>query len=158
MTVFSKFADEETAKIRAQLREKEAIWPPPISFDDMSKCSKKKGKKDTEKSTDDLDDKKDTKVHEFEIRLDLDDPDSDTHTKKVRVFENGRPFDWCVWREKFDALLTEMGVTRETDIKVQAQKRHKLCLTTMGGKCLEKCQEAHEKNFKLNRTWTSFAM
>ena len=151
MTVFSKLSYDETAKTRKQLREKEAIWPPPISFDDLVSKRPKKGSKDEEKSTDDsIDDKKNTKIREFDVSLDLSDSDADTYTKKFEVFENGKQVDWCIWRKKADDLAQLMGLNQESDVTVQARKRHKLFLSIMEGKCLETHQKAYEDNVALN--------
>ena len=106
MTVFSKLLDDEPEKVCKRLKEKEAHWPPPISFSQLNQYPKK-GKTSKDDSEDE---EKSPKYREFEIRLDLNDEESDTYKKKVSVFEDGTPLEWCEWREKTNSLLFEMGI------------------------------------------------
>ena len=80
----------------------------------------------------------------------MSDSDADTYTKKFEVFENGKQVDWCIWRKKADDLAQLMGLNQESDVTVQARKRHKLFLSIMEGKCLETYQKAYEDNVALN--------
>jgi hypothetical protein len=67
---------EEPEQVRKRLKEKEALWPPPIAFSQFSMLA---DKKKTENTTPvDL-----TTTREFTIKVDADDDDSDSYRVKV---------------------------------------------------------------------------
>ena len=101
MTLFSKFAGD-TKTIKQGLREQERIWPPPVSF--VARTTKKV--KSKSKSTSDDDDG--TTTRSFDVLLDPNDPDSDTYSMKVPVFEDGTAEDWVTWRILVDDLFTKI--------------------------------------------------
>jgi hypothetical protein len=101
-------------------RERESLWLPPITFSQMGKYKKPKG-------TSNKDDKKDTKRYvKFEVPLYNADPASDKYERKVRIYDDGKAFDWCLFRESTDNLFDAFGYAgNETN---QANKRHHLLL------------------------------
>ena len=82
MTLFSKFVGD-TKTIHEGLREQEHIWPPPVSF---VAWTTKKVKSESNSTSDDKDR---TMTRSFDVLLDPNDPDSDTYSMKVPVFEDG---------------------------------------------------------------------
>ena len=55
MTVFSKLAVDDPEKVHERLRKKEAVWPPPISFDEVREELAKNGKPTSKKDSKDND-------------------------------------------------------------------------------------------------------
>ena len=127
MTVFSKFADE-TVRIKVLLKQKEKVWPPPISFAELVRESRPKAKDGSKSSI---------KMREFEIPIDLEDYETTTFKKKVTVFDNGRPLQWVRWRIELETLFIELGY------KYDVNKQHHLYMNLMEGHCLEAYQEAY---------------
>jgi hypothetical protein len=99
-------------------REREALWPPPITFSQMGKYEKPKG-------TSDKDDKKDAERYvKFEVPLNNADPASDKYERKVHIYDDGKAFDWCLFQESTNDLFDAFGCAgNETN---QANKRHHL--------------------------------
>jgi hypothetical protein len=110
-------------------RERESLWPPPITFSQMGKYEKPKG-------TSDKDDKKDAERYvKFEVPLNNADPASDKYERKVRIYDEGKAFDWCLFRESTDDLFDAFGCAgNETN---QANKRHHLFIALFSGRAKE---------------------
>lgn len=58
--------------------------------------------KSKSKSTSDDDDG--TTTRSFDVLMDPNDPDSDTYSMKVPVFEDGTAEDWVTWRIMFSSM------------------------------------------------------
>jgi hypothetical protein len=64
------------------------------------------GKYQKPKSASDKDEKKDEGTFvKFEVPLNNLDNKSDKYKRKVKIFSDGKPFDWCEFRENTDDLL-----------------------------------------------------
>jgi hypothetical protein len=63
------------------------------------------------KSASKKDEKKDDELYvKFEVPLSVTDPNSDKYERKVKVFSDGYPFDWCKFREtRMDELFKAFG-------------------------------------------------
>jgi hypothetical protein len=72
--------------------------PPPIPFEVPSKS--KKGKSNNDKSDDD----DDTKYVTVNVKLDAKDKASETLKRKLKVFDDGTPEEYCKWRKDYDDL------------------------------------------------------
>jgi hypothetical protein len=81
-------------QLKKLAQERKALWPPPISFSLMGKFEKPK-------SASDKDDKKDDGLYvKFEVPLNNKDPNLNKYKRKVKIFSDGKPFDWCVFHPK----------------------------------------------------------
>jgi transposase InsO family protein len=104
------------AQLRKLAKERESIWPPPIPFSLMSKYSPLK-------DASDKDDKKDAARYvKFEIPLNKADPNSNKYERKVKIYDDGTPFEWCEFRETADALFEAYGCQGENT--ENANQRH----------------------------------
>jgi hypothetical protein len=118
-----KFSSEQLKKLA---REREAIWPPPISFSLMGKYQKPK-------SASDKDEKKDEGTFvKFEVPLNNLDDKSDKYERKVKIFSDGKPFDWCEFRENTDDLFDAFGCTSPS--QDATNKRHHLFIALFAGR------------------------
>jgi hypothetical protein len=99
-------------------REREALWPPPIvTFSQMGKYEKPQG-------TSDKDDKKDAERYvKFEVPLNNADPASDKYKRIVRIYDDGKAFDWCLFQESTNDLFDVFGCAgNETYQKYRTRK------------------------------------
>jgi hypothetical protein len=56
--------------------------------------------------TSEKDDKKDEELFvKFEVPLNVTDPNTNKYERKVKVFSDGYPFNWCKFRETKDELF-----------------------------------------------------
>ena len=76
-----------------------ALAPPPLPFDPKRV---QKRNKDKRKSSDDDDDA--TNYVAFDVRLIPGDETSEKVRRKLKVFEDGTPEDWCKWRSDYEGL------------------------------------------------------
>ena len=76
-----------------------SINPPPITFD----VSSDKKKKRNDRKGDDDDDE--TRYVVFEIRLDPEGNSPEKVKRKLKVFDNGTPEEYCKWRMDYDDLV-----------------------------------------------------
>jgi hypothetical protein len=123
MSIYSqlKYSSEELKRLA---HERESIWPPPISFGLMGKYVKPK--RASEK-----DDKKDEELYvKFEVPL-----NTNKYKRKVKVFGDGYPFDWCKFRETTDELFEAFGCAGPTTY--MANKRHHLYIALFAGRAKE---------------------
>ena len=74
------------------------LTPPPIPFDDHPK--KTKGRKDQK-----VDEEDETSYVTFEIKLEPDKKSSEKVCRKLKVFDNGTPEDYCKWCKDFNDLV-----------------------------------------------------
>jgi RNA processing factor Prp31 len=116
-------------------KERKAIWPPPITFSQMGKFEKPKGASDK-------DDKKDAERYlKFEVPINVAVPNSDKYERKVKIFYDGKPFDWCQFRENADDLFEAFGCAGpETN---QANMRHHLYIALFAGRA----KELYQRNY-----------
>jgi len=79
------------------------LMPPPIPFDPPSK---KKSRSDRSRQKSEEDDADSTQYISFDIRIDPKDKNSEKVTRKLKVFEDGTPEEYCKWRIDYDDLVT----------------------------------------------------
>ena len=79
------------------------LMPPPIPFDPPSK---KKSRSDRNRQKSDDDDTDSTQYISFDIRIDPKDKNSEKVTRKLKVFEDGTPEEYCKWRIDYDDFIT----------------------------------------------------
>ena len=92
------FDDTERIKQAVELQKQAlALHPPPIPF---KKKKEKEDKKD--KGKDDP-----SNLKSIDLKLDPDNPDSETITKKIRIFEDGSPEDWITWKTNVDEVIRD---------------------------------------------------
>jgi hypothetical protein len=117
-----KFSSEQLKKFA---REREAISP--ISFSLMGKYQKPK-------SSSDKCDKKDegTFAKKFKIPLNNLDNKSDKYKEKVKIFSDGKQFDWCEFCENTDDLFDAFGCTSPS--QDATNKRHHLYFALFAGR------------------------
>lgn len=75
------------------------LSPPPIPFEETSKGKTLKDGKATEEEEDP------TKSVSVDLKLNPDDKDSELMKRKVSVFKEGTPEDYCKWRVDFNDLI-----------------------------------------------------
>jgi hypothetical protein len=129
MSIYSqlKYSSEQLKRLA---HERESIWPPPISFGLMGKYTKPK-------STSEKDDKKDEELYvKFEVPLNVTDPNTGEYERKVKVFSDSYPFDWCEFRETTDELFEAFGCAGPTTY--MANKRHHLYIALFAGRAKER--------------------
>jgi hypothetical protein len=115
-----------SAQLKKLAKEREAIWPPPISFSLMGKYTQPKGASEK-------DDKKESaKFIKFEIPLDLANPATDKYERKVKIFDDGTPLEWCEFREAVDDLFEAYGCADSTD--ANTAKRHHFYIALFAGR------------------------
>jgi hypothetical protein len=122
-----KYSSEQLKKLA---REREALWPPPISFSLMGKFSKPK-------SSSDKDDKKEEGQYvKFEVPLNCADPNNkDKYERKVKIFSDGKAFEWCELREHTEDLFDAFGC--QGPLTNNANKRHHLYIAIFAGRAKE---------------------
>ena len=129
MSLYSqlKFSSEQLKKLA---REREALWPPPISFSLMGKFPKPK-------SSSEKDDKKEAGLFiKFEVPLNYADPNNkDKYERKVKIYTDGQAFDWCEFREKTEDLFDAFGC--QGPLTNNANKRHHLYIALFAGRAKE---------------------
>jgi hypothetical protein len=104
------------AQLKKLAKARDSLWPPPISFNLMGKYSQPK-------DASDKDDKKDAARYvKFEVPLNNADPNSNKYERKVKIFDDGTPFEWCEFRETTDDLFVAFGCQGATD--AHANQRH----------------------------------
>ena len=125
----------------AQLRTVQHM-PPPIPFDPP----KKKGRKDkgSPKSNDDEDS---TKYVSMDVRLDPTDKHSEKVTRKLKVFEDGTPEEYCKWRIDYDDLVANPAFSKP-EAKVS------LLLTILKGKSRDSFMTYYDKQKRANEEAT----
>jgi hypothetical protein len=79
------------------------LMPPPIPFDPPK--SKKKNRKEGGRSSQE-EDKDSTKYITFDCCLDPKDKNSEKVSRKLKVFEDGTPEEYCKWRIDYDDLVS----------------------------------------------------
>jgi hypothetical protein len=85
------------------------------------------------KSASEKDEKKDEGLYvKFEVPLNAKDPTSDKYERKVRIFHDGQPFEWCEFRENTDELFDAFDCVGQDD--AQANKRHHLYIALFAGR------------------------
>ena len=88
-------------QLAAELHERNMqLMPPLIPFDPVSE---KKNRNDGKKSQEDEDS---TKYISFDTRLNPKDKRSENVTRKLRVFEDGTPEEYCKWQIDYDNLVS----------------------------------------------------
>ena len=105
--MFSKYKADTTKLLNEKI---DKIWPPPIPFKVITKLPKR-SKKTNSPDDDDEGHEEKEKTRSFDIAFAPDDSDSETYTRKVRVFENGTPEDWVKHRIEVSDLFTATGFT-----------------------------------------------
>jgi hypothetical protein len=91
------------------------------------------GKYQKPKSSSDKDDKKDEGTFvKFEVPLNNLDDKSDKYERKVKIFSDGKPFDWCEFRENTDDLFDVFGCTSPS--QDATNKRHHLYIALFTGR------------------------
>ena len=116
MTLFSKFAGDSKT-IQDRLCKQECIWPLPVSF--VAWTTRKVKSKSTS------DDKDRTMTQSFDVLLDPNDPDSNTYSMTVPIFEDGTAEDWVTWRILVDDLFTKI------DTVANGQKQNQVYMLSL---------------------------
>jgi hypothetical protein len=81
------------------------------------------GKYSQPKDASDKDNKKDAAQYvKFEVPLNNTDPNSNKYERKVKIFDDGTPFEWCEFRETTDDLFAAFGCEGAAD--AHANQRH----------------------------------
>ena len=75
--------------------------PVPIPFFEPKKTGRNNNGSSKSKDDDDS-----TKYLSFDVRLDLEDKKSEKVTRKLKVFEDGTPEEYCKWRIDYDDLVS----------------------------------------------------
>jgi len=86
------FSNQRYAKRYAEMAAKEEATRPPVPFVKKGTESKSGSKSRDDDSTES------PKTRSVEIRVDPEDPESDTVTTKLTVFEDGMPEEFLRWR------------------------------------------------------------
>jgi hypothetical protein len=87
-------------------------------------------------SSSDKDDNKDAAQYvKFEIPLNIAEPNGDKYDRKVKIFNNGKAFKWCEFRETTDELFDTFGCKAETTN--DANRRHHLYIALFSGRAKE---------------------
>jgi hypothetical protein len=87
-------------------------------------------------SSSDKDDKKDAAQYvKFEIPLNITEPNGDKYDRKVKIFNDGKAFEWCEFRETTDELFDAFGCKTETTN--DANRRHHLYIALFSGRAKE---------------------
>ena len=115
MTVFSRFATNR--EIRENLKKTEKIWPPPIPF--LKKSKKPYGKASAKSKDGSDEDEESAKYCSVNIKFDPTDDDSEEYKRKIIIFKNGTPEDWCDFRRTADCIFKEMHVKNNAEKKKQ---------------------------------------
>lgn len=118
-----KYSSEQLKKLA---KEREAIWPPPISFSLMGKFTL------PATGSSEKDNKDSTKYVKFDVLLVNTDPASAKYERKVKIFEDGTPFEWCDFREHTGDLFEAFGCT--TAAAVHATQRHHFYIALFAGR------------------------
>jgi hypothetical protein len=85
------------------------------------------------KSSSDKGDKKDEGTYvKFEVPLNNLDTESDKYKRKVKIFTDGKQFDWCKFRENTDDLFDAFGCTSPS--KDATNKCHHLYIALFAGR------------------------
>jgi transposase InsO family protein len=125
MSIYTKlqYSSEQLKKLA---HARESMWPPPIAFSLMGKFMKPK-------SASDKDEKKDEGLYvKFDVPLNNKDSNSDKYERKVKLYSDGKPFDWCEFRENTDDLFEAFGCDgQDTN---QVNKRHHLYIALFAGR------------------------
>jgi hypothetical protein len=122
-----KYSSEQLKKLA---RERESLWPPPIPFGLMGKFSKPK-------SSSSKDDTKEEGLYvKFEVPLNYADPiNKDKYKRKVKIYSDGKAFDWCEFRENTEDLFDAFGC--QGLLTNNANKRHHLYIALFAGRAKE---------------------
>ena len=83
-------SSDDTSKDKSNGKQRATCGPPAIPFGMMAK---------TTPAPDSGNRKEDAQYRKFTLRLDKYDPDSQTYVKKVKVFTEGKPYDWVIFCE-----------------------------------------------------------
>ena len=95
-----------------------ALAPPLIPFDHPKKGrGTNRNKKDRRKKQSEDEDDSTTYVS-FDVRLIPGDDDSPKVRRKLRVFEDGTPEEWCKWRIDLEGLTLSVATYARNDAKV----------------------------------------
>jgi hypothetical protein len=122
-----KYSSEQLKK---RARERESLWPPPIPFGLMGKFSKPK----SSSSKDDM--KEEGLFVKFEVPLNYADPiNKDKYERKVKIYSDGKAFDWCEFRENTEDLFDAFGC--QGPLTNNANKRHHLYIALFAGRAKE---------------------
>jgi hypothetical protein len=116
-----KYSSEQLKKLA---REHELLWPPrPIPFGIMDKFSKPK-------SSSSKDDTKEEGLYlKFEVPPTYVDPtNKDKYERKVKIYSDGKAFDWCEFRENTEVLFDAFGC--QGPLTNNANKRHQMFLSS----------------------------
>jgi len=108
------------------------LMPPPIPFDQPSK--KKTRKEGGRKSQED----DDTKYISFDCRLDPKNKHSEKVTRKLKIFEDGTPEEYCKWRSDYDDLVSYQAFNT-------ADAKLSLLLSILKGKSRDRFVMSHDK-------------
>ena len=114
------------------------LMPPPIPFDTPKKSGQKE--KNSSKSKDEEDS---TKYISFDCRIDPKDKNSEKVTRKLKVFENGTPEEYCKWRIDYDDLATYPSFAK-------SEAKISLLLSVLKGKARDQFVTYHAKLKKDN--------
>jgi hypothetical protein len=128
MLLYNKLKYSVT-QLQKLAKERESIWPPPLSFNLMGNYTQQKGSSDK-------DDKKDVAQYvKFEIPLNIAEPNGDKYDRKVKIFNNSKAFEWCKFRETTDELFQAFGCKAETTN--DANRHHHLYIAVFSGRAKE---------------------
>lgn len=95
--------DPQRAVIAAKI---EKVWPPPIHFKEPSPKSKK-----TKKGEGSDEETEKNRYRSFEIKFDASQTDSESYTRKVKIFEEGTPEEWVRHQVEVEDLFVAGNFT-----------------------------------------------
>jgi len=122
------FSNQRYAKRYAEMAAKEEATRPPVPF--VKKGTKSKS---GSKSRDD-DSTESPKTRSVEIRVDPEDPESDTVTTKLTVFEDGTPEEFLRWRMELEEIFSANQL-------LQFEQKLKMAQTFTRGRAKEVLQD-----------------
>lgn len=126
--VLSRFA-MEPSQVRAQLKEDEKAWPPPIPF--QARKSKVSKTSKSSKNNDDREEDTDQANYlAFDFILDAAEP-LNTYRMKVHTFKHGTPEDWVLFRIETKQFFSVKGIATNTE--EFANRRHVIYCALLKG-------------------------